>query len=136
MLTAEYGGTGGREIESGMVAEEPDIEIGAGVSSKGKDFARVVCFQPLLTCSIAISRRMQTDKGGQQGPRSSRDGQSNQSPQEQRYRQPDRDHDTNMVGAPPAVPAFGGFQFPNNFQFPPGFVMPGTMPNPPPPPGA
>lgn len=35
MLTAEYGGTGGRPIESGMVVEEPDIEIGAGVSSKG-----------------------------------------------------------------------------------------------------
>ena len=36
MLTAEYGGTGGRPIESGMVVEEPDIEIGAGVSSKGE----------------------------------------------------------------------------------------------------
>jgi protein NRD1 len=36
MLTAEYGGTGNRPIESGMVVEEPDIEIGAGVSSKGK----------------------------------------------------------------------------------------------------
>ena len=35
LLTAEYGGTGGRPIESGMVVEEPDIEIGAGVSSKG-----------------------------------------------------------------------------------------------------
>ena len=36
LLTAEYGGTGGRPMESGMVVEEPDIEIGAGVSSKGK----------------------------------------------------------------------------------------------------
>jgi protein NRD1 len=36
MLSAEYGGTGGRPIEPGMVVEEPDIEIGAGVSSKGK----------------------------------------------------------------------------------------------------
>ena len=35
MLTAEYGGTGGKKIESGLVVEEPDIEIGAGVSSKG-----------------------------------------------------------------------------------------------------
>jgi len=35
MLTAEYGGTGGEPIQSGMVVEEPDIEIGAGVSSKG-----------------------------------------------------------------------------------------------------
>ncbi len=36
MLTAEYGGSGGRPIETGLVVEEPDIEIGAGVSSKGK----------------------------------------------------------------------------------------------------
>ena len=38
MLTAEYGGSGGKPIESGMVVEEPDIEIGAGVSSKGELF--------------------------------------------------------------------------------------------------
>jgi protein NRD1 len=35
-LTAEYGGTGGKALEEGMVIEEPDIEIGAGVSSKGE----------------------------------------------------------------------------------------------------
>lgn len=35
MLSAEYGGTGGKTLEGGMVVEEPDIEIGAGVSSKG-----------------------------------------------------------------------------------------------------
>lgn len=35
MLTAEYGGSGGKAIETGLVVEEPDIEIGAGVSSKG-----------------------------------------------------------------------------------------------------
>jgi hypothetical protein len=35
MLTAEYGGTGGKKITSGMIVEEPDIEIGAGPSSKG-----------------------------------------------------------------------------------------------------
>jgi len=54
MLTAPYGGSGGQEIVSGLCVEEPDIEIGAGVSSK------------------AISRRMQTDKGGNHGPKSSR----------------------------------------------------------------
>ncbi|KPM35322.1 hypothetical protein AK830_g11245 [Neonectria ditissima] len=54
MLTAPFGGSGGRAIESGMCVEEPDIEIGAGVSSK------------------AISRRMQTDKGGSNGPKSTR----------------------------------------------------------------
>lgn len=36
MTTAEYGGTGGEPMQAGMVVEEPDIEIGAGVSSKGK----------------------------------------------------------------------------------------------------
>jgi protein NRD1 len=35
MLNAEYGGTGGKPIETGMIVEEPDIEIGAGPSSKG-----------------------------------------------------------------------------------------------------
>ncbi|KAK3397215.1 hypothetical protein B0T20DRAFT_480785 [Sordaria brevicollis] len=54
MLTAPYGGSGGQPITTGLVVEEPDIEIGAGVSSK------------------AISRRMQTDKGGNHGPKSSR----------------------------------------------------------------
>lgn len=56
MLTAPYGGSGGRPIAGGLCVEEPDIEIGAGVSSK------------------AISRRMQTDKGGNHGPKSSRRG--------------------------------------------------------------
>lgn len=59
MLTAEYGGSGGKAIESGMVVEEPDIEIGAGVSSK------------------AISRRMQTDRSGHHGPQSSREEEEN-----------------------------------------------------------
>ena len=36
MLTAEYGGSGGKPIEGGLFVEEPDIEIGAGVSSKGR----------------------------------------------------------------------------------------------------
>jgi protein NRD1 len=54
MLTAEYGGTGGRQLEAGMAIEEPDIEIGAGVSSK------------------AMSKRVAPDggqqqQGGQQG---------------------------------------------------------------------
>ncbi|KAF1997178.1 hypothetical protein P154DRAFT_441659 [Amniculicola lignicola CBS 123094] len=35
VVNAEFGGTGGRPLEAGMVLEEPDIEIGAGVSSKG-----------------------------------------------------------------------------------------------------
>ncbi|KAL3459860.1 hypothetical protein BJX64DRAFT_264252 [Aspergillus heterothallicus] len=109
MLTAEYGGTGGRPIESGMVVEEPDIEIGAGVSSK------------------AISRRIATDTGGKRGPVSTRV--SNDRP-------PRRDRDgppmggdpnsANNVGVPPAVPGFG-FSFPGMPMFPPGFMMGGAQ---------
>ncbi|MCJ1306116.1 hypothetical protein MMC08_008934, partial [Hypocenomyce scalaris] len=121
MLTAEYGGSGGKSIESGLVVEEPDIEIGAGVSSK------------------AISRRMATDKGGQQGPRSTRDTPTQGGASH--FRQPEgrdrNDRDVNTIGVPPAVPGFG-FQFmPNGMpMFPPGFVMPGSTPAQPPPPGA
>ncbi|KAJ6000947.1 hypothetical protein N7481_001356 [Penicillium waksmanii] len=49
LLTAEYGGTGGCPIKSGMVVEEPEIEIGAGISSK------------------AISRRIANGTGGHHG---------------------------------------------------------------------
>lgn len=125
MLTAEYGGSGGKPIEEGLCVEEPDIEIGAGVSSK------------------AISRRMQTDKSGSQGPRSTREPPPSSSGS--RYRQPERrDNDressnnVNSVSVAPTVPSFG-FQFPfagGMPMFPPGFVMPGQSPNQPPPPGA
>lgn len=36
LVTAEYGGTGGVPIAQHQEVEEPDIEIGAGVSSKGQ----------------------------------------------------------------------------------------------------
>ena len=144
MLTAEYGGTGGKNLEGGMVVEEPDIEIGAGVSSKGRSHSP---YQRTTNANnpIAISRRMATDKGGQQGPRSSRDPPIQQ-PQNDRYRQPPRDDRTsslqnnNSIGVGPAVPGFGfNFpQIPNGFQLPPNFVFPGSTPAPgqPPPPGA
>lgn len=47
MVTAEYGGTGGKPITEGMIVEEPDIEIGAGVSSKGmhtSPFSKAIVF--------------------------------------------------------------------------------------------
>ena len=79
---------------------------------------------------------MQTDKGGQQGPRSTRDPPSN-SAGGSRFRQPERSGaEVNMTGVGPAVPGFG-FQFPmmaNGMpMFPPGFVMPGMNTQPPPP---
>lgn len=49
MVTAEFGGTGGLEIQEGMVVEEPDIEIGAGPSSKGNILTSCIRFQQLLT---------------------------------------------------------------------------------------
>lgn len=142
MLTAEYGGTGGKAIESGMVVEEPDIEIGQGVSSK------------------AISRRMQTDKGGNNGPKSTREFEEDENPRWRRGgdrddrrgggRDDDRKDRLSAVSGPPAMPPIppfglpGGFPFamptlPNGMpMFPPGFAFPGqplsqTPPQPPPP---
>lgn len=82
---------------------------------------------------------MQTDKGGQQGPRSTRDP----APAPSRFRQPERRDESeranSAMGVPPAVPGFG-FQMPmlpNGMpMFPPGFVMPGQTTSQPPPPGA
>ena len=144
MVSAEYGGTGGKPIADGLCVEEPDIEIGAGVSSKGMPF---FCrMYKHANASSAISRRMQTDKSGAAGPRSSREP-----PTQGRYRQPERrenherENSNNNVQVPPTVPSFN-FQFPmmgaNPFsmppgvQLPPGFVMPGQNQNQPPPPGA
>lgn len=50
-ISAEWGGTGGTPLQPGMVIEEPDIEIGTGVSSK------------------AISKKMPTNLA-RNGPRS------------------------------------------------------------------
>ncbi|KAL5395261.1 hypothetical protein PMIN04_001149 [Paraphaeosphaeria minitans] len=103
VLTAEYGGTGGVPLEEGMVIEEPDIEIGAGVSSK------------------AISRRVPPEGGrGRGGFRGGRGGGGGY--EENRVRRSaDRPntHDSRHISpraeqgiaVPPAVPGFG-FQLP------------------------
>ena len=131
MLSAEYGGTGGKAMEPFMVVEEPDIEIGAGVSSK------------------AISRRMNTDQGpqggrGGGGHKSGRDRDDDEPPS--RWRNPrhgdkeDRRDNHNhrrdddrfgAVSAPPSMPSvprfgvdgFAGFPtLPNGMpMIPPGF---------------
>ncbi len=87
---------------------------------------------------------MATDQGGRTGPRSTRERPDTGS----RFRRPerndgpDRDRDVNTIGVPPPVPGFG-FQFPpmpngipNQMpggmpMFPPGFLMPGSTPQPP-----
>lgn len=84
---------------------------------------------------------MATDRGGQQGPRSTRDLPASSSTPVSRYRQPERtDRDVGNIGVPPAVPGFG-FQFSSMgngmSMFPPGFIIPGTnTAAQPPPPGA
>jgi protein NRD1 len=126
MLTAEYGGSGGKPIEGGMVVEEPDIEIGQGVSSK------------------AISRRMQTDKGGHHGPKSSRDREEDESRHRRGRDEGRRDDDRNDRNSsyqnptvPPPVPGFPYNAIPtlpNGMPiFPPGFTFPPQNPHPPPP---
>lgn len=52
MLHAEYGGTGGKAIESGMIVEEPDIEIGAGPSSKGITLNTAICHSERYAANI------------------------------------------------------------------------------------
>lgn len=115
VLTAEYGGTGGRPLEGGMVIEEPDIEIGAGVSSKGEHSIQKV--NHMANPTIAISRRVPPDgrRGGHGfGSRGGFDGST-------RFRKQDRSqaHEPRhisprpepAVAVPPAVPGFG-FQLP------------------------
>ncbi|EXJ93858.1 hypothetical protein A1O1_02251 [Capronia coronata CBS 617.96] len=95
LVTAEYGGTGGLPIEQFMVVEEPDIEIGAGVSSK------------------AMSRRIATDAGGRRGPQSSR----LHSGRDDGHRDDDRRMDRNdrQSGAGNSGSGMPGMPFPMNF---------------------
>ncbi|KAJ4153107.1 hypothetical protein LMH87_009612 [Akanthomyces muscarius] len=115
MLTAPYGGSGGQPIEPGLTVEEPDIEIGAGVSSK------------------AISRRMQTDKGGQNGPKSTRQRDDDWNPRDDRgghHRGGNgNDHGSGGPnqgqGGPMPVFPFGVGTLPNGMpSFPQGFQFP------------
>lgn len=55
VVNAQWGGTGGQPLLSGMVIDEPDIEIGAGISSK------------------AMSKKMPTNSA-RNGPKSNRPG--------------------------------------------------------------
>ncbi|CCE86987.1 Piso0_005512 [Millerozyma farinosa CBS 7064] len=55
VVQAQWGGTGGQPLQSGMVIDEPDIEIGAGISSK------------------AMSKKMPTNSA-RNGPKSNKPG--------------------------------------------------------------
>ncbi|KAH8677441.1 hypothetical protein BX600DRAFT_127408 [Xylariales sp. PMI_506] len=115
MLTADWGGSGGRPIEGGLVVEEPDIEIGAGVSSK------------------AISRRMQTDRGGKHGPKSTKAGEEEEQNlarwrRNKDGRKEERRDDRGSVNIQQPVVAefpYGIPTGPNGMPlFPPGFAFP------------
>ncbi|KAK6373380.1 hypothetical protein LTS17_008400 [Exophiala oligosperma] len=113
MVNAEYGGTGGDPIQEYMVVEEPDIEIGAGVSSK------------------AMSRRIPTDSGGRRGPQSSRQHGGRDERRRDDDRRIDRDDQVESNSNTGVVPPMG---FPMNFgngmpMFPPGFQFPGIQQN-------
>jgi protein NRD1 len=119
MLTAEYGGTGGQAIEPGMIVEEPDIEIGAGVSSKGMSLRFFFVYPPtqehilIRSLPIAMSRRIATDKGGMRGPQSSRVGQ----PISGREQRNDRPMSSNNNGAFTQLPpGFDPMQFMQQMQ--------------------
>ncbi|KAK3719608.1 hypothetical protein LTR37_004145 [Vermiconidia calcicola] len=131
LLTAEYGGTGGQKVEGGMVLEEPDIEIGAGVSSKAMSkrvLPEGVGQQQQHGFASGGKRQHRDDGGGQQRKERKRNndggaggsgggyggGYGGQQVQQQLpmeaygYARPE----PVAVATPPAVPGFGGFALP------------------------
>ncbi|WQF81302.1 Putative RNA recognition motif domain, CID domain, RNA-binding domain superfamily [Colletotrichum destructivum] len=114
MFTAEYGGTGGKPLTSGMVVEEPDIEIGAGVSSK------------------AISKHMKTDKSGNNGPRSTRSGRDASRDDPGHWQSGRKDAKVSGANAQPLPQQFpfGIGTLPNGMPaYPPGFAFPASKGN-------
>ena len=113
MVTADYGGTGGRPLEAGMIIEEPDIEIGAGVSSK------------------AISQKIHLRGYQDGGNRGSGGGNRGRGRNEQKWDQRDNSlgggNNTGGQNMFPPFPMMPGQQgmFPPG-QFPP-FMMPPQM---------
>ncbi|KAK5071911.1 hypothetical protein LTR64_004310 [Lithohypha guttulata] len=109
MVSAEYGGTGGKPIQEGMIVEEPDIEIGAGVSSK------------------AMSKRIPTDQGGRRGPQSSGRDDRPVGRNDRRFGDDQRDdRPGSSSGNPNMIPFPMGFpMMPNGMpMMPPGFPFP------------
>ena len=134
VLTAEFGGTGGTSISPGMVMEEPDIEVGAGLSSKA------ISGRKAFSSPSSRQRRQQQPSKPSRGNKRQEDSQAPPSlpqlpPQAQpqpmptyappapqmiapppavsmaRPMRPPESYDTNALGVSPAVPGFG-FQLP------------------------
>lgn len=102
-------------LETGMVIEEPDIEIGAGVSSKGELLSST--FLMLSNVFAAISRRVPPDagrRGGHHGGRGGFDHGPGRFRKHEKGQQGPRHNSPRPeqgVAVPPAVPGFG-FQLP------------------------
>lgn len=134
MVTAEYGGTGGKPIQEGMIVEEPDIEIGAGVSSKGMHTTAAMVsleFMRYANPTVAMSKRIPTDSGGRRGPQSSnRDEQPEKQNDRRRnnrgYRDDERPGSSADNQNPNMMPFPMGFPtLPNGMpMLPPGFTFP------------
>lgn len=137
MVTAEYGGTGGKPIQEGMIVEEPDIEIGAGVSSKGMHTS-LPAYSVVNSIIVnytnfdtAMSKRIPTDSGGRRGPQSSnRDELPKEQPDRRRngrgYRDDERPGSSAENQNPNMMPFPMGFPtMPNGMpMLPPGFTFP------------
>ena len=95
LLTAEYGGTGGQKVEGGMVLEEPDIEIGAGVSSKAMS-------KRVGPENAAPAKRQQRDERDRGGARPNRQGGGGG-----RHEQGVGGGYSGVTGGPPAVESYG-----------------------------
>ncbi|KAL0258669.1 hypothetical protein SLS55_006169 [Diplodia seriata] len=133
VVTSEYGGTGGRALETGLVIEEPDIEIGTGVSSKGMFLSShlEIMGKPFNNAKgKAMSRRVGPEPTGKHGHfhgrRNNHGGGGGHhgggfDPNAPRFRKPDPRPggpqggeprpEPHTIGVPPAVPGFG-FQLP------------------------
>ena len=114
IVTAEYGGTGGRELEAGMTVEEPDIEIGQGVSSKA------------ISQKIHLRGNQDSNRGGARGRGRGR-GRGGDNRDEQWNRQEDAYSPGTGAPGPGGFPGFPMMQGQQGM-FPPGQFPPGQFP--------
>ncbi|KAL9088111.1 MAG: hypothetical protein Q9159_003309 [Coniocarpon cinnabarinum] len=87
ILSADFGGTGGADISHGQVMEEPDIEIGAGVSSKA--------------ISLKVNQQQQQQRGRQQHSNRRHNNNNNNNSHNRGQDGRDRSHHGNQHRGPP-----------------------------------
>lgn len=128
VVNSEYGGTGGLELTTGLVIEEPDIEIGAGVSSKamskrvGPDAQNKPNKFEKFNQGHQNHQNQHNNHGhGRGGHGKNHHGGGGFDPNAPRFRKPEPKLESpklepNNVGVPPAVPGFG-FQLPGMMNF-------------------